>query len=201
MARIAKQASLLERLGELSRRRRQAAKKCKINSVASVLHSRESSNSRTTSGEIFVTQAIPILIAVLGGAVLAVQVGVNVQLRNSLGDPITSTFTSFVVGAVGLLVYAIVTRAQWPGTSSLSQVPTWQWAGGLLGAVYVVSTIMVGPRLGAATLLSLVVAGQMIAAMVLDHHGWLGFAQHAVNLWRIVGALLLIAGTVLILRN
>jgi len=152
-------------------------------------------------GKIFVTQAIPILIAVLGGAVLAVQVGVNVQLRNSLGDPITSTFTSFVVGAVGLLVYAIVTRAPWPNAASLSQVPTWQWAGGLLGAVYVVSTILVGPRLGAATLLSLVVAGQMIAAMVLDHHGWLGFAQHAINVWRIAGALLLIAGTVLILRN
>ena len=147
------------------------------------------------------TQAIPILIAALGGAVLAVQVGVNVQLRNSLGDPITSTFTSFMVGAVGLLLYAFVTRAQWPNASSFSQVPAWQWAGGLLGAVYVVSTILVGPQLGAATLLSLVVAGQMITAMVLDHQGWLGFAQHAVNLWRITGALLLIAGTVLILRN
>src|SRR5436309_10250693 len=103
------------------------------------------------------------------------QVGVNVQLRNSLGDPITSTFASFVVGAIGLGVYALLTRAHWPSTSSFSGVPAWQWAGGLLGAVYVVSTILVGPRLGAATLLSLVVAGQMIAAMVLDHQGWLGF--------------------------
>ena len=129
------------------------------------------------------------------------QVGVNVQLRNSLGDPITSTLASFVVGSAGLLAYALVTRAPWPTASSFSQVPAWQWTGGLLGAVYVVSTILVGPRLGAATLLSLVVAGQMIAAILLDHHGLLGFAQHAVNLWRVLGALLLIAGTVLILRN
>jgi transporter family-2 protein len=149
----------------------------------------------------FVTQAIFIFTAVLAGAVLAVQVGVNVQLRNSLGDPITSTLVSFVAGTIGLAVYALVTRAPWPTMSSFSQVPAWQWTGGLLGAVYVVSTILVGPRLGAATLLSLVVAGQMIAAMVLDHHGWLGFAQHAVNVWRIAGALLLIAGTVLVLRN
>jgi bacterial/archaeal transporter family-2 protein len=148
-----------------------------------------------------VTQAILIFTAVLGGIVLTVQVGVNVQLRNSLGDPITSTFVSFVVGTIGLFVYALVTRAPWPSVSSLGQVPAWQWTGGLLGAIYVVSTILVGPRLGAATLLSLVVAGQMIAAMVLDHHGWLGFAAHAVNLWRVVGALLLIGGTVLILRN
>jgi transporter family-2 protein len=148
-----------------------------------------------------VTQAIFILAAILAGAVLSVQVGVNVQLRNSLGDPITSTLVSFVVGTVGLFIYALVTRAPWPTISSLGQVPAWQWTGGLLGAIYVVSTILVGPRLGAATLLSLVVAGQMIAAMALDHHGWLGFAQHAVNVWRIAGALLLIAGTVLILRN
>jgi bacterial/archaeal transporter family-2 protein len=148
-----------------------------------------------------VTQALLIFTAVLGGIVLAVQVGVNVQLRNTLGDPITSTLVSFVVGTAGLGVYAFVTRAPWPTWSSLGEVPAWQWTGGLLGAVYVVSTILVGPRLGAATLLSLVVAGQMIAAMVLDHHGWLGFAQQAVNVWRIAGALLLIAGTVLILRN
>lgn len=147
------------------------------------------------------THAILILTAVLAGAVLAVQVGVNVQLRNSLGDPITSTLVSFVVGSIGLAVYAVVTRAPWPSMPSLSQAPVWQWTGGLLGAVYVVSTILVGPRLGAATLLSLVVAGQMIAAMVLDHHGWLGFAQHAVNVSRVAGALLLVAGTVLILRN
>jgi len=148
-----------------------------------------------------VPQAILILTAVVAGAVLAVQVGVNVQLRTTLGDPITSTLVSFVVGTLGLFVYAVVTRAPWPTLASLSQVPAWQWTGGLLGAIYVVSTILVGPRLGAATLLSLVVAGQMIAAMALDHHGWLGFAQHAVNLWRIAGALLLIVGTTLILRN
>jgi transporter family-2 protein len=147
------------------------------------------------------THAILLLTAVLGGVVLAVQVGVNVQLRNSLGDPITSTLLSFVVGTAGLALYAWIARAQWPSGSSLGQVPAWQWAGGLLGAVYVVSTILVGPPLGAATLLSLVVAGQMIAAMVLDHYGWLGFTQHSMNLWRVAGAGLLIVGTVLVLRN
>ncbi len=147
------------------------------------------------------TQMLFILAAIVGGAVLSVQVGVNVELRNSLGDPITSTFVSFVVGTIGLLVYALIARAPWPTAASLGSVPVWQWSGGLLGAVYVVSTILVGPRLGAATLLSLVVAGQMIAAIVLDHHGWLGFAQHAANIWRILGALMLIAGTVLVLRN
>ena len=147
------------------------------------------------------SQAILILTAFAVGIVLAVQVGVNVQLRNTLGDPITSTLMSFVAGTAGLAAYALATRASWPTPSNLAQVPAWQWTGGLLGAIYVVSTILIGPRLGAATLLSLVVAGQMIGAMVLDHHGWLGFAEHSVNLWRILGALLLIAGTVLILRN
>lgn len=147
------------------------------------------------------TQAILIAVAVLAGAVLAVQIGVNVQLRVTLGNPIVSTLGSFIVGAIGLFLYALLTRQSWPSAATAAQTPLWQWTGGLLGAVYILSTIFAGPSLGAATLLSLVVAGQMVAAIVLDHYGLVGFAQHAINGWRIAGAGLLIAGTVMILRN
>jgi transporter family-2 protein len=71
----------------------------------------------------------------------------------------------------------------------------------LLGATYVLLTIVIGPRLGAAALLALVVTGQMVAAMILDHNGWLGFIQHSINLWRVLGAALLVTGTVVILRH
>lgn len=147
------------------------------------------------------TQAILVLVSLLAGAILAVQIGINVQLRVSLDNPVVSTLGSFIVGAIGLFLYALVTRQTWPSAATASQAPLWSWTGGLFGAVYIVCTIFAGPKLGAATLLSLVVAGQMVAAIVLDHFGLVGFAQHAVNGWRILGAALLIGGTVLILRN
>jgi len=36
--------------------------------------------------------------------------------------------------------------------------------GGLLGAVYIVATIVLAPRLGAATLVAALVAGQIVAS-------------------------------------
>ena len=146
-------------------------------------------------------QILSILGGVLCGAVLATQVGVNLQLSNAVGNPLTSTLFSFVVGAIGLCVYVLIVRASLPPITSLAQIPAWKWTGGLLGATYVLLTIVIGPRLGAAALLALVVSGQMITAMVLDHNSWLGFAQHSINLWRVLGATLLVTGTVLILRN
>jgi bacterial/archaeal transporter family-2 protein len=147
-----------------------------------------------------VIQVLAIFGGVLCGAVLATQVGVNLQLSSAVGNPVTSTLCSFIVGAIGLFVYVLIVRAPLPPITAFTQIAAWKWTGGLLGATYVLLTIAIGPRLGAAALLALVVTGQMIAAMVLDQNGWLGFAQHSVNLWRLLGAALLVTGTVLILR-
>jgi len=64
----------------------------------------------------------------------------------------------------------------------------------------VISTVVVGPRLGAATLLALVVLGQLATALMVDHFGWLGFPQHPLSFVRLAGAALLFGGVVLITR-
>jgi transporter family-2 protein len=56
------------------------------------------------------------------------------------------------------------------------------------------------PKLGAATFIALLVAGQMLASVTLDHFGWLGLAQREIDLPRVIGVLLLIGGVVLIRR-
>lgn len=144
---------------------------------------------------------IPVLLAAAAGAALSVQVGVNNALRAVLGSPIVAALVSFVVGSVGLLAYALATRAPWPSMRLVSSVPAWAWLGGLLGAYYIGTTVAVAPRLGAAGLISIVVAAQLIASLALDHFGAVGFARHAINGPRVLGALLLIAGVALIVRN
>jgi transporter family-2 protein len=84
--------------------------------------------------------------------------------------------------------------------AQVAAVPLWAWFGGVLGAFYVASSIVVGPRLGAAALLALIVLGQLLASLVLDHFGWLGFPQHPLTLVRLAGAALLFGGVVLIVR-
>ncbi len=78
------------------------------------------------------------------------------------------------------------------------EAPWWVWTGGLLGAVFVVTTAALAPTLGAATLLSIAVAGQMTFALLLDHYGLVGFTVRPLSPWRIVGAALVVAGVVLI---
>jgi transporter family-2 protein len=97
--------------------------------------------------------------------------------------------------------YMLVMRSKLPNLASLAQVPLWAWLGGLIGASYIIATLQLGPKIGAALLLALILAGQMSASLVVDHFGLLGFPHHPVNLPRLAGALLLLIGTVLIVKN
>ena len=46
----------------------------------------------------------------------------------------------------------------------------------------------------------MLVTGQMLTSLLLDHHGWLGLEQRPVDLPRLIGVGLPIAGVVLIRR-
>jgi len=142
-----------------------------------------------------------ILLTVIAGVAVTVQVGVNNALRQSINSPVVAAFFSFAVGTIGLLIYAVATRTSWPSMQTIAKVPTWAWFGGVLGAFYVVTAIIAAPKLGAASLIGILVTTQLCTSLVLDHFGLIGFAQHSINVWRATGALLLIAGVMLIVKN
>jgi len=134
----------------------------------------------------------------LGGAAIAVQVAVNSQLRNWVGHPALAALISFVVGALTLLLYVLVQRVPWPEMSKTIQAPWWVWIGGVLGAFFVCMNIIGAQKLGSTTLMGMVVTGQMLISLVLDHYGLLGFTRHSINFWRCLGVVLLLLGVVLI---
>jgi transporter family-2 protein len=142
----------------------------------------------------------PQLLAVLVGAGLTVQVGMNATVRMAIGSPVLAAIVNFVVGLGALALVAVASGARWaPG--SAASVPAWAWFGGLLGAAYVAATTVLGPRLGAAAVLALTLAGQMVAALLVDHYGVIGFPQSPVTPARLLGAALLVAGVLLIMRR
>jgi bacterial/archaeal transporter family-2 protein len=141
-----------------------------------------------------------LLLAVLAGAMLPVQTGVNVQLRGLLGHPLAAALVSFLVGSIGLAAALLLSRVPLPVGAAWGRSAWWQWGGGLLGAVYIVGTVVLAPRLGAATLVAALVGGQMIASLVVDHFGWIGFAVHPVTPLRLLGGALIVVGVVLVRR-
>jgi len=142
-----------------------------------------------------------VLLALTAGVVLTVQVGVNSALRGGVGDPVMAALISFVVGSAALLAFLLLMRTPWPDRPQLLAAPAWAWLGGVLGAFYVVSTIVVGPRIGAAALLALIVLGQLATSLLLDHFGWLGFPQHPLTPLRALGSLMLLGGVLLIVHR
>jgi bacterial/archaeal transporter family-2 protein len=137
-----------------------------------------------------------LLFALAAGAMLPIQFGINAQLASWVGGSVRAAFVSFVVGAVALLVTVAVTARGWPDRAG--DAPWWVWTGGLLGAFYVLGSIVTAPKLGAATLVALILAGQAVASLLVDHFGWVGFEEQPISLLRVVGVLLLAGGVALV---
>ncbi len=120
-------------------------------------------------------------VAVAVGALLPVQAGLNAQLRTGLGHPLMAALASFLVGTIGLIGVAMLVGARLPAMSGMAALPWWYWLGGLLGAAYITAAVVLAPKLGAATLIAAIVAGQMLASLLLDNQGWVGFAQQPLD--------------------
>lgn len=138
------------------------------------------------------------LLAVLAGAGLPAQLGVNNQIREMTGSPITAAFISFSTGALALLLYVLILRSPLPTTLQISTTPWWVWTGGVIGVTYIVIGISVAPKIGPAVLFSLVVTGQMLNSLVIDQFGLFGYPVHHISLLRLAGVALLVGGVVLI---
>ena len=108
-----------------------------------------------------------LLFAFAGGAALPFQAGINAQLAGWLHSPVRAAFVSFLVGSVVLAVASALVFKPLPSWGRVGDAPWWVWIGGALGAFYVAASIVSAPKLGAATLIALVVAGQALASMVL----------------------------------
>ncbi|WP_449243296.1 DMT family transporter [Desulfovibrio sp.] len=143
---------------------------------------------------------ILVFVALLAGAFMPVQAGINARLRLTLGTPEQAALVSFAVGTLALAVYALVLRLPWPPASEVSQAPWWSWTGGVLGAFFVAVTVMLAPRLGAATMMAWIIAGQLAASILLDQYGLVGYAVREAGPLRLLGAVLLVAGAVLVQR-
>lgn len=136
--------------------------------------------------------------AIFAGALLPIQTGVNSQMAKALGNPLWGALASFGVGTIALVLFAVLTGVKFPGPMQISAAPGWLWTGGLMGAFYVATAVILAPRLGAATTISLFVAGQMATSLILDHYGLISFPVHPMNAWRILGGALIIAGVILV---
>jgi bacterial/archaeal transporter family-2 protein len=142
-----------------------------------------------------------IALALIVGFVLPLQAGINAQLRTHLGSPIVTAAVSFIVGTLALLLVILATRSPLPGATAIARAPWWHWTGGFLGALYIAAAVILAPRLGATALVALIVGGQMVGSLILDHWGLVGYPVRPVTSMRIFGVVMLMGGMYLVVRT
>jgi bacterial/archaeal transporter family-2 protein len=145
------------------------------------------------------------LLGIAAGVSFAAQAAVNANLKTGLGSASAAAFVSYLGGTIVMAVVLAANQRVGPGpapltTALLSRIPWWAWCGGLLGSIYVMISIVLLPRLGAATVLSLFVLGQMLASVAFDHFGLFGLTPRAADPARAFGAVLLVIGVLLMRR-
>ena len=139
-----------------------------------------------------------LLLALVAGAMMPTQAAINNKLAGVVESPILAAFVSFFVGTIGLFVYVLASGTPLGNLTSAKQAPPLLWIGGLLGAFFVTATVVLVPRLGVAMTFSVIIAGQMLVTLVIDHFGLLGVPVKEISLIRVAGILLITGGVVLI---
>jgi transporter family-2 protein len=138
------------------------------------------------------------LLALLAGAMMPTQAAINNKMAVFVDSPILAAFVSFLVGTVALFVYAMATGTPLGNLTELKNASPVAWLGGLLGAFFVASAVTLVPRLGVAMTFSLIIAGQMLVTLVIDHFGLLGIPEKPISIPRLLGIALITGGVILI---
>lgn len=141
----------------------------------------------------------PIAVAFLAGAALPFQAISNGVAGRALGHPLWGAMLSLTVSGLVLLPLLWLLNVPAPRAGNVLHGPWWLWIGGVIGALYVAIAAAFAPRLGAGGFIVLVVAGQMVAAVLIDHFGLMDLPVRPINLARAVGVICILAGALFIL--
>ena len=135
-------------------------------------------------------------LAVTVGALIPVQAATNAAMSRMIGSVAITSVALFAIGFVVVAAWAIVIRAPLPSLETLRHVPAYGWLGGFIVASYVITITFLAPRLGVGNAIRLVVTGQIVAAVIIDHVGAFGAVVQRLTVARAMGVVLMIIGLI-----
>jgi transporter family-2 protein len=138
-----------------------------------------------------------ISLAFVAGCLIPLQGAFNARLGAAAGSLMHASLISFAIGTLAIGAYVLATRqtVSWAG---FLEAPWYGWLGGLCGAFSLTVIILTYPKLGPGLAFGLVVAGQLLASVLLEHFNVLVAQPHPFSLLRLVGLALVLGGVVLI---
>ena len=145
-------------------------------------------------------QFLFIILGVCAGLLVPFQAIVNAKLSAEVGHPLIAAFISFTGGFLVFLTLMIAGPVKFPSFNQLSSFSPVLLTGGIIGSAFVFAAIFAVPKLGSTAWVSLIIAGQLIMSLILDHYGIMGLPLKPINIYRVLGTCLLFSGTFLIIK-
>ncbi len=142
---------------------------------------------------------LAMIAVVFGGAATALQAPTNAKMMTAVGSPVNAAFVSFAIGTAALGILAVLLQAK-PDIAASRALPWYAWAGGLYGSIFVVAAAWGVPRLGVATTITLMVAGQLLLSVGLDHFGAMGMPKQPISWGRTAGVAMVLLGVLMVRR-
>ncbi len=145
----------------------------------------------------FSGKLIPLLLAAVAGALMAVQGTLN-SITGKIIGLLEGTFSVHLLGTVtaGILLLLL-------GNGSFSkagEVPWYAWLGGPIGVAIIFGVTLSIPKLGVGIATTAIIGAQLLTAYSIDHFGLFGMSQIPFNLVKLGGILLIMAGAKLLLN-
>src|SRR3954465_8689268 len=128
-----------------------------------------------------------VLLALITGALIPIQASTNAAFSKSIGNPFITGLMVFIVGLIGMILFLLISRTSLPTLPQLAGAPIYGYLGRIIVATYVVMITILVPRIGVGTAIALIVTGQIICAVIIDHFGLFNVQVRAVDAGRITG--------------
>lgn len=135
---------------------------------------------------------------VIVGAMSAAQQAINGRLGVLLGNTAQAAFVSFLIGFLAIFIVSLFVDRRLPKISDLKKAKPWNGIGGFLGASFVFATVVAVPQIGAGLTIMMGLIGQILGSMLVQQFGWWRSNKYQIQVWQVIGILVMLAGIVFI---
>lgn len=136
--------------------------------------------------------------AVIAGSFSAMQQAINGRLGSLLKSPAQGAFISFFIGFIIIALVALAIDQRFPTKAQLRSMKIWNGAGGILGGLFVFASVIAVPQIGAGLTIMMGLIGQIVGSMLVAQFGWWKSGRYPINIWQVVGVLIMFVGIILI---
>jgi transporter family-2 protein len=136
--------------------------------------------------------------AVISGTFLSIQQAINGHLGSLLGAPAKASFLSFFLGLIAISLVTILIERKLPKMALIKKAKKWNMLGGVWGALFVLGAVLAVPQIGTGLNIMMGLVGQILGSMFVQQFGWWKSSKYRVQLWQILGVLIMLLGIVFI---